>query len=130
LSSLTLGWTLYRDLRDRRKVKFSVEIRKIGVRSDGAFFSISPDSGIEGASEGLFFVFSMVNVGRRPVRLKGIYAEYKKGTVGKQGFVFTARYLPKSLDEQEALDGYSEFDERFVSEKVQSITVSEVSGKQ
>jgi hypothetical protein len=130
VSSLMLGWTLYRDLRDRRKVKFSVEIRRIGIRSDGAFFSIAPNSGIEGASEEVFFIFSMVNVGRRPVRLKNIYAKYKEPVNGKRGLVFSARDLPKSLDEQEALDEYSEFDERFVSENVESITVSDVSGKQ
>jgi len=130
VSSLTLCWTLYRDLRDRRNVKFSVEIRRIGVRSDGAFFSIAPNSGIEGASEQLFFVFSMVNVGRRPVRLKNIYAKYKEPVNGKRGIYFSARYLPKSLDEQEALDEYSDFNDRFVSENVETITVSDVSGKQ
>jgi hypothetical protein len=126
LASFTFGWTLYRDLRDRRMVKFQVEIRKLGIREDGAMFSIAPSSGIEGASEGYFLVFSMVNVGRRPVRIKGIGGNYKKKVNGKSGFIFSARFLPKTLDEQEALDEFSEFT---TVENIMSISVWDVSGK-
>ena len=130
LSSITLGWTLYRDLRDRRRVRFNVEIRKLGVRSDGAMFSIAPSSNIEGTTEEVFFVFSMVNVGRRPVRLKTIFTQYKKPVEGKAGLVFSARDLPKTLDEHEAHDEYCEFDKRFLSENVKAISVSDVAGKE
>ena len=37
LSSITFGWSLYRDLRDRAKIKVSAELRRIGQRDgDGA----------------------------------------------------------------------------------------------
>src|ERR1700686_2333975 len=32
LSSITFGWTLYRDLRDRAKIKLTAEVRRIGRR--------------------------------------------------------------------------------------------------
>jgi hypothetical protein len=72
LSSITFGWTLYRDLRDRAKVKVTAQVRRIVQREDGAFFSVNPELGIPGASKELFVVVSVVNIGRRRMRWKGL----------------------------------------------------------
>ena len=66
----------------------------------------------------------------RPVRLKTIFTQYKKPVEGKTGLVFSARDLPKTLDEHEAHDEYCEFDKRFLSENVKAISVSDVAGKE
>ena len=55
LSSITFGWTLYRDVRDRAKIKLTAQLRRIGRRDgDGAYFSIEPGSNIAGAKRTAF----------------------------------------------------------------------------
>jgi len=94
LSSITFGWTLYRDLRDRAKLKIKAELRRIGQREgDGAFFTAAPDMPIHGVSEKLFIVVSVVNVGRRPLRWKGLGGTYRHEVNGRKGFLVSARYL-------------------------------------
>lgn len=105
LSSITFGWSLYRDLRDRAKIKISAELRRIGRREgDGALFTCAPDVPIQGASEKLFVVVSVVNVGRRPMRWKGLGGQYRHAENGRKGFQVSARHLPRTLQEQEQHD--------------------------
>lgn len=77
LSSITFGWSLYRDFRDRAKIKLSAELRRIVQRADGAFFTSAPDLPVQGAGERPFVVVSVVNVGRRPTRWKGLGGKYR-----------------------------------------------------
>ena len=50
LASITFGWTLYRDLRDRAKIRISARLRLIGRREgDGAFFCCGANLNIEQA---------------------------------------------------------------------------------
>jgi hypothetical protein len=130
VSSITFGWTLYRDTRDRAKIILSAQIRRIGQRSDGAFFSIQPDLAVEGASEKLFIVVSVVNVGRRPIRWKGLGGKYKKSVNGKSGFLVSARYLPKMLEEQEAHDEFTDLDAQFIERNIKQFYIWDASGKE
>ena len=124
LSSITFGWTLYRDLRDRAKIKLSAEVRRIGRRDgDGAYFSGAPDLNIAGASEGLFVVISVVNVGRRPIRWKGVGGRYRHPVNGKTAFLISARFLPKTLNEQEAHDEFTDSNEQFVEGSIKRLYV-------
>lgn len=129
LSSIVFGWNLYRDLLDRAKIKLSVEVRRIGVREDGKFFSIEPGLNIAGASEALFVVISVVNVGRRRMRWKGAGGHYKHPVNGKSSFVLSARFLPKSLEEQEAHDEFTELTEEFINGNVKHLFIWDVAGR-
>jgi len=96
LSSITFGWSLYRDLRDRAKIKISAELRRIGQREgDGALFTSAPDLPVQRASEKLFVVVSVVNIGRRPMRWKGLGGNYRHAKSGRTGFLISARHLPR-----------------------------------
>ena len=103
LSSITFGWSPYIDLRDRDKIKLSAELRRIGRREgDGAFFTSAPDLPVQGASENLFVVVSVVNVGRRPMRWKGLGGTYRHAVGKRKGFLISARALPRTLQEQDS----------------------------
>jgi len=117
LSSITFGWSLYRDLRDRAKITVSAELRRIVQREgDGAFFSSAPDLPVQGASERLFVVVSVVNVGRRPMRWKGLGGKYRHAVNGRKGFIVSARHLPRTLQEQEQHDELFDFEAPFDQE--------------
>lgn len=114
LSSITFGWSLYRDLRDRAKIRISAELRRIGRRDgDGAFFTSAPDVPVQGASEKLFVVVSVVNVGRRPMRWKGLGGTYRHAVGKRKGFLVSARALPRTLQEQEQHDEFFDFEEPY-----------------
>jgi hypothetical protein len=135
LSSVTFGWTLYRDLRDRAKVQISAELRRIGRREgDGAFFTSAPDLPVQGASEKLFVVVSVVNVGRRPMRWKGLGGTYRDVVRGRKGFLVSARHLPRTLQEQEQHDEFFDFEEPFDQElakgRVKRIYIWDVAGRE
>lgn len=133
LSSITFGWSLYRDLRDRAKIKLSAELRRIVQRADGAFFTSDPDLPIQGASEKLFIVVSVVNVGRRPMRWKGLGGKYRRAVNGRDGFLISARYLPKNLQEQEQHDEFFDFeppfDQDLASGQVKRLYIWDVAGR-
>ncbi len=134
LSSITFGWTLYRDLRDRAKLKIKAELRRIGQREgDGAFFTSAPDVPVQ-ASQKLFVVVSVVNVGRRPLRWKGLGGTYRHAVSGRKGFLISARYLPKSLQEQEQHDEFFDFeppfDQELASGHVKRIYIWDVAGRE
>jgi hypothetical protein len=59
LSSVTFGWTLYRDIRDRAKIKFAAQLRCMARRdADGALFLADPRLNIEGMSDALLVAVS------------------------------------------------------------------------
>jgi hypothetical protein len=119
LSSITFGWTLYRDLRDRAKVKISARLRLIGKRDgDGALFAAAPNLNIEQAGDVLYIVVTVVNIGRRRMRWQGLGGTMRSAVNGKKDFLISARFLPKILEEQEAHDEFFPLDERFVNDNV------------
>lgn len=124
LSSITFGWTLYRDLRDRAKVRISARLRLIGQRDgDGAFFAAAPNLNIEQAGDVLYIVVTVVNIGRRRMRWQGLGGTMRKAVDSKKGFLVSARFLPKILEEQEAHDEFFLLDERFVNDNVKRLYI-------
>jgi hypothetical protein len=71
LSSFGAGWNFYRDLRDKARLKISVNIRRIVSSPDGKWYQVEPNLPVEGASKQLFVVVNVTNVGRRPVKWVG-----------------------------------------------------------
>jgi len=130
LSSIVFGWTLYRDLRDRARIKLTAEVRRIAQRTDGKYFTIAPDLEIDGASEALFVVISVVNVGRRRMHWKGAGGYYKHPVNGKNGFVLSPRYLPRVLEEQDSHDEFTELDSEFIRGNIKRLHVWDVAGRQ
>jgi hypothetical protein len=106
LASVGFGWNLYRDLLDRAKLQVSVNVRRIGRGADGKFFAVKPDLRVERASEQLYVVMSVVNVGRRPVLWQGWGGKYHKPVDGSNALFIVGRDLPKMLQEGES---HSEF---------------------
>jgi hypothetical protein len=119
LSSITFGWTLYRDLRDRAKVKIKAELRQIGQLENGKPFTAAPDLEVPGTIANLFVVVSVVNVGRRPMRWRGLAGTYRHPRNGKNGFVVQTMHLPRTLQEQEQHDELIAMEEPFRNELIQ-----------
>jgi hypothetical protein len=87
LASITFGWSLYRDVRDRAKVQVKARVRRIGKREvDGASFSIEPGLNVSGVDDLLYVVVSVMNVGRRRMRWLGYGGRYRRPVNGKGGF--------------------------------------------
>jgi hypothetical protein len=137
LASVGLGWNLYRDLLDRAKLEVSVDVRRFARGEDGTVFVVKPDLPVEGATEQLYVVMSVVNVGRRPVVWKGWGGKYFKpvdvghGRGKKSGFTIVGRALPKMLREAESHSEFTELtsDLRPASENVKSLFMWDSSGK-
>jgi hypothetical protein len=124
LSSITFGWTLYRDVRDRAKVKITARLRGMGQRDgDGAWFAAAPHLNITQAGDELFIVVTVVNVGRRRMRWQGLGGTLKKAPDGRKGFTVSGRFLPKILEEQEGLDEWFALDEKFVNDNVKRLYI-------
>jgi len=108
LSSVALGWNFYRDLTSRPKLKVEVKVRRIVVAPGGQWYATAPSLNIEGASEQLFIVMSVVNIRPRPVRWHGWGGIYKKPVAGKTGFVIIPRGLPVTLKDGDTHSEYTE----------------------
>jgi hypothetical protein len=130
LSSITFGWTLYKDLRDKAKIKLSARLRIMGKREgDGALFVADPSLNIQGAGDQLFIVVSVINIGRRRMRWKGLGGTYRTPVNGRKTFVVSARNLPKILEEQEALDEIAELNQDIVDGNLKGMHIWDGSGR-
>lgn len=135
LASIGFGWNLYRDLLDRAKLQVSVNVRRIAKDEDGRPFMVKPDLRVEGASQQLYVVMSVVNVGRRPVLWQGWGGKYHKpvdAVDGRNpGFSIVPQMLPKMLQEAESHSEFTELqpDLRPASENVKSLFMWDASGK-
>jgi hypothetical protein len=124
LSSITFGWTLYKDLRDRPKIRITARLRIMGHRSgDGAPFVADPNMKIEGAGDELFIVVSVINVGRRRFKWKGLGGTYRTPVNGKKTFLVGTRFLPKILEEQEALDEWAELNKEIAEGNIEGLHI-------
>jgi hypothetical protein len=101
LSSVALGWNLYRDLRDRSKLQISVRVRRIVQSTDGKWYAVNHDLPVADASEQLFVIMSAVNTGRRPVVWEGWGGNYHNPVNGKTAFAIIPQNLPRRLEEGE-----------------------------
>lgn len=130
LGTFGLGWTLYRDLLDRAKLQVSAKVRRIGVSADGKYYAVSPKLNVQ-ASEKLFVVMTVVNVGRRPCMWQGWGGKYHKREAEVTGFIIVPQNLPKMLDEGESCDELTalEADLRPASENVKKLFIWDASGR-
>ncbi|MBI3933376.1 MAG: hypothetical protein HY316_01705 [Acidobacteria bacterium] len=101
LASVGLGWNLYRDLLDRARLKVKANVRRIVQSADGKWYSVRPDLPVVGASDQLFIVMNVTNVGRRPIQWIGWGGEYHKPVNGKKSFVIIPIELPRTLGESD-----------------------------
>lgn len=108
LASVGLGWNLYRDLHDRARLKITAHVRRLVQSTDGKWYSVNPDLPVEGASERLFVVVNVTNVGRRPVQWTGWGGKYHRPVNGKDSFAMIPIALPKMLNEGTSHSEYSE----------------------
>jgi hypothetical protein len=69
LSSILLGWNLYRELHDRARVKISVSLMRLATGADGRQFAFAFHSPTEDAD--VHVVVKITNAGRSPVMLQG-----------------------------------------------------------
>ncbi|PYU68643.1 MAG: hypothetical protein DMG52_30935 [Acidobacteria bacterium] len=130
ISSIGLGWNLYRDLRDRAKLKVSASICRLAVDGQGSWVAITSAVKMAGTNQ-RYVVMSVVNVGRRPIVWKGWGGKYRKRTNGTQfGILDTAikNHLPKRLQEGDEHSVCIEFEDGFF-ENVKSFFMWDASGK-
>lgn len=128
LSTLGMGWTLYRDLLDHAKLQLSAGVRRIASGDDGKYYSVAPKAPVQPISEKLFVVMTVVNVGRRPVMWQGWGGKYRDG---KPGFQIVGQGLPKMLQEGESHDEIAELegDVNPISENVRKLYVWDAAGR-
>jgi hypothetical protein len=123
LSTITFGWNLFRDLRDRGKLKISASVRRIVEGPTGAKYSVKHDFPAKDASEELYIVMTAANVGRRPMRWEGWGGLYQKPYKGNTGFVCIPRHLPKILVEKETHQEYTELDAEFDPDNIKKLHI-------
>jgi hypothetical protein len=103
LASIGFGWNLYRDLRDRAKLKVSASICRLTIDGQGNWVAITSAVKMGGTNQ-RYVVMSVVNVGRRPIVWKGWGGKYRKRKNGTQFAVLDRtikNHLPKRLQEGE-----------------------------
>jgi hypothetical protein len=130
LSSIALGWNLYRDLHDRAKLKLVAHLRRIAPSAVGQQrYAVAPDLPVAGRSDAVYIFLDVANVGRRPVKWNGWGGKYKeRAASGKDSFVVIAIDLPKMLAEGES---HSEFTDGLHTEieNVKKIFLWDASGR-
>jgi hypothetical protein len=128
LSSIGLGWNVYRDLLDRPRLRVSMAIRRMAKSPDGKVYQVQPDLPVEGASEQLFLVANVTNVGRRPVKWMGWGGRWHKKEPGGRAFIIQPISLPIMLNEG---DSCSEFtgDLKAAGSNVKELFVYDSTGK-
>ena len=130
LSSITFGWTLYRDLRDKAKIKVTAQIRRIGQREgDGQWYAAEPSMNIRGLGDELFVVATVTNVGRRRFNWKGWGGTYRTPVNGRATFLVSARDLPKMLEEQEQHAEFTGVDKQIGTGNLKGIQIWDGSGR-
>jgi hypothetical protein len=128
LASIGFGWNLYRDLLDRPRLKISMGIRRFVQSPDGKVYQIKPDLPIQGATDKLFLVANVTNVGRRPVKWMGWGGKYHKREPGGDGFIIQPIALPTMLNEGDSCSEYTD-DLQAAGPNVRKLFVYDSTGK-
>jgi len=110
LSSVALGWNLYRDLASRPKAKVEAKVRRIVAVPGAQWYATAPNLDVQGASQQLFVVMSVVNVRSRPIRWQGWGGTYNAPVAGKTGFFIVPRNLPVTLNDGDTHSEFTELD--------------------
>lgn len=116
VSTVLAVWTIYRDRRERAKLKVNASFRVLW--SSAGVIDKKPH-----------LCISMTNVGRRPLVVQGIGGAFRETTCyGTKGFMVMPRYLPKTLNPGEYHDEiYHEFD--FVKPDLRTLYAYDTTGK-
>jgi hypothetical protein len=132
LSSATFGWNLRRDLSDRARLQLTARVRKLVVGADGQWFAASPNADVHPATDELYVVMSVVNVGRRPVQWQSWGGCYRRTVNNKTGIFIVGRDLPKMLNEGESHQELTVLGADLLpaNDKVKTLSVSDASGKE
>ena len=131
LSSLTFGWTLYRNVRDKAKVLLSCTVVRKTIKADGGLTFATPTVSFAGTGRQLYLYFEVVNIGRRPMLWKGIGGDYTQPTSsGGTRFVASTRELPKLLQEQESHAEHISLEDEFVRGNVKNVRIWDGGGNQ
>ena len=112
LSSFVAGWNFYRDLRDRPRLKVEMHIRRIAGSPDGKWYQVNPELSVQGASEKLYLVVNVTNVGRHPVKWTGWGGNYKKPHNGKSSFWIQPTHIPVMLPQGESSSEFTDETQR------------------
>jgi len=129
LSTFGLGWNFYRDFHDRAKLRVTASLKRFAKGADGRDFAVKHDLPIQGATNEIFLVVSMTNIGRRPVMIKSWGGKWRVPVKGKRGFTVVNRNLPKMLTEGQYHLEYTN-DLTAVGENVKTLYVWDSSGKE
>lgn len=97
LSSASFVWVVYREWRDKTRVRVSLRLRA-GEKRDGRGVELS-SANRQRAGHPLFLVVSVLNEGRYPMKWKGFGGTYETPVEGRTTFVVTSKNLPKVLEE-------------------------------
>ncbi|MGD0567034.1 MAG: hypothetical protein ABSA78_01410 [Candidatus Sulfotelmatobacter sp.] len=128
LSSFVVGWNLYRDLRDKARLRIEMRIRRIAYSPDGKWYQLNPDLRVEGASKNLFLVVNVTNVGRRPVKWTGWGGNWTTPRNGKDGFWIQPTHIPTMLVEGESSSEFTD-DLQAASNDVKRLFIFDATGK-
>jgi hypothetical protein len=125
VSTAALSVTLYREWLDRAKLQICASVRRIAFSDDGKMVAaVAPDVNVE-ASEQLYVMMNVVNVGRRPIVWEGWGGKYHKREKSGNAFHIGGRNLPKKLLEGESHQEFAplQSDLKPVSDNVKSLFV-------
>jgi hypothetical protein len=126
VSSILLGWNLYRELHERARVKVSVSLMRLTTGADGRQFVVAPHLPIEDAA--VHVVIKITNAGRRPVLLQGWGGEFKTPENGKDKFVVISQGLPRMLKGHESHQEFTP-DLSVVGPNIKALLAWDSSGK-
>lgn len=119
---------MYRDLRDKARLKIKIRIRRLVQSPDGKWYQMRPDLPVHGATEKLYVVVSVTNIGRRPIKWEGWGGDYHKPVSGKPSFQIIPTNLPVMLNEGDSCEDLTD-DLEAAGNNVKRLYVYDASGK-
>jgi hypothetical protein len=128
VSSILLGWNLYRELHNRARVKISISLMRIETGIDGRQIAFAFHLPTGNASADVHVVVKMTNVGRRPMLLQGWGGEWKIPENGKDKFVVISQGLPRMLKGHESHQEFTP-DLSIISPNIKALFVWDSDGK-
>ncbi len=130
VSTVTLLWTLRRDLRDNSDLRVEASLRRFGSRDlDRRRFMASPALNMQGLDDRLYVVISVTNVGRRKIQWAGWGGEYRERVNGRDKFQISPQDLPRILEEQAHHVEWAFLDPQLVNGNVRRLFIWGVAGR-
>ncbi len=129
LSSVTFGWNMLRDLRDRPAVKLSAQLgRPVQDAVGHTYFLRAREIEVPGKIQ---LLLTITNIGRRRVHVLGWGGKYKRPLKPseKPSFVVIPHSLPQMLEEGQFASEFSDEPLVILDERVKSISVWDSTGK-